>query len=103
MLAQLGVSAGPRFFDLANLPVDFFERLFQRLDQLVDGLLPLLQIAFRRRLKLFQRGAREVEEFLVVVFQSIARKRLEFFGKLFRDALERFRSLLCCAPFAFKF
>ena len=41
------------------------------MDQLIDGLLPLLEIAFGFRLKLLERGAREVEKFLIVVLQRI--------------------------------
>ena len=71
LLAQLGVRADAVLFELADLAVDFFERFFQRLDQVVDRVLTSFEFAFRGLLKRFEVLFREIEKRLVVVAQRV--------------------------------
>jgi len=59
-LGESAVSLDPRLFNLANLHVEFLQRLLHRLDQLVDCGLALFKIAARPLLKFFQRGVGEI-------------------------------------------
>jgi hypothetical protein len=70
LLAQLRVRAGAILFELADLAVDFFERLLERLDHVADRALASLE-RLSRLLKRFEILLREIEERLVVVSQSV--------------------------------
>ena len=71
LLAQLRIRADAVLFELADLAVDFFKRLFQRLDQVADRVLASLELAFRVLLKRFEVLFREIEKRLVVVAQRV--------------------------------
>src|SRR5258706_1779067 len=62
LFAQFGISAGPRFFHLADLAVNFLEGLLERFDELIDRPLPKFQIALRVHLKPLQSGAGQIEK-----------------------------------------
>src|SRR5205814_5645209 len=102
LFAQFRVRSSARLFQLANFPVYFFERIFQRLDQLIDRLLSLVEFALGFGLKLFKRRPCEIEKFLIVVLERIPRERLEFLRKLFSHAFERLGTLLRRASLAFE-
>lgn len=57
------------------------ERFAHRFDELVDGLLPLVEVAARRCLEAFQRGAGQFEEGRVVALQRLGREGLEGVGE----------------------
>ena len=99
---QLSVSAGARLFKIADLAVDFLERLFQRLDELIDGSLSEFQIAFGCLLKSLQSYAREVKKLLIVVLECVAGQGLELFRKFFSNSLERLIALVSCAALSFE-
>jgi hypothetical protein len=96
------ICAGPRFFQLANFGINSFERFLQRLDQFIDSFLLEVKIALRALLEFLQRYVRQFKKRLVVIFERIARQRLEFFRQLLRCLLEGVFSFLCGATFAFQ-
>ena len=63
--------------DLLQLAVDQGERLFKRLDELFDRLLPSGHLDARGLLELAERGPRESEERLVVLPQRVGGQRGE--------------------------
>ena len=62
----------------------------------------LVEFALGRYLKLFKRRPCEIEKFLIVVFERVTRKRLEFLGELFSHAFERLAPFLRRASLAFE-
>ena len=66
LLTQLRVRADAVLLELTDLAVNFFEGLFQRLDQIADCALASLEFAFRCLLKCFEVLFREIEKGLVV-------------------------------------
>ncbi len=94
LFSESRVGSGPVTVDLLQLRVDLTERLLERQDEIVDGLLASGEIAGRRLLKLSQLFLCQVEEPLIVpgkrvggersegVFQAFARPL--HFGELIR-------------------
>ena len=63
--------------DLLELAVDQVERLLERLDEVLDGLLPAGQLDPRGLLELAERGPGQRQERLVVLAQRLGRQRRE--------------------------
>jgi hypothetical protein len=80
LLGKPGVGADTALFDFLNLAIDFVQRFTDRLDELFDGLLPVLEIALGLDLVLLERLLGEVEKDLVVALERLGRKRLESVG-----------------------
>ena len=68
MLGQCAVGLFAFVLHDANLFFSFFQCLFNRLDQVFDGLTFLVQFAFGLGLKLFEILLGEFEKFFVIVF-----------------------------------
>src|SRR5205807_8499890 len=83
LFPQFGISAGARLFQFTDLAVDFLERLFQWLDELIDCALSEFQITLSGLLKFLQSYAREAKKLLVVVLECVAGQGLELFRKFF--------------------
>ncbi len=85
---QSPVSLQPGFLDLADLHIEFLQRLAHRLHQLVNGKLPPVEIAARAFLKFFQRSLGKAEECGVVALERFRRECLEGIGKSHLRLLE---------------
>ena len=82
LLVQAGVGVDARALDLAELAVDFRQRLFDRLHERVDGLLPLVEIALRALLELAELGGGELQERLARAVERLGGERFELVGQL---------------------
>ncbi len=77
LLADLAVGLDARLLQGADLFVHLVQRGAHRGDQRLDRDLALLEVALGALLEFRERGAREIEEGLVVALQRIGRERLE--------------------------
>ncbi len=90
LFAQFRVGPHARLFQLDDLVVDFFQRILQRFDQLVDRGLTSFEVSPGRLLELFEILPCEIEKRLVVVAKRVCRQRFERVGEfLFRVGKQR--------------
>src|SRR6185369_3767977 len=96
------VRANAVLFELADLAVDFLERFFQRLDQIVDRVLFAFEFALRVLLKRFEVLLREIEKRLVIVAECVGGERFERVGKLDFGVVQERDLFLVCFAFLFE-
>ena len=77
LFGKLAVGAGADLFDLADLGVHLVERLPERLDERIDGLLALAQLIGGLLVELAERLAGELQELVGVFAQGVGGEGLE--------------------------
>src|ERR1044071_561789 len=82
MLVESSVSGLTRLFQLTKLLVITAQRFRERLDQLVNRLLPFSQIALGFRLQGLKRRPGETQKGVVVLLERFAGERLKGLGEL---------------------
>ena len=88
LFRQGRVGTDPVLLDFAQLEIDLRQRFLERLDEILDGLLPSIQVEPGGVLKLGQGCLREIEKRLVVLPEGIRRERGEGVAQLRLGILE---------------
>ncbi len=81
LFGERAVGGGAGFFEVGDFGVYFFERLFERAHEVIDGLLAGGEVGLGFLLKLGERGLGEFEEGGVVAGEGISAEGLEFGGE----------------------
>ena len=99
LFGQRRRAADAVLLDLLQLDVDFAERLLERLDEILDGFVPAVEVHSGRLLELGERRLRQIQERLVVPPERVGRQRRECLAQFLFRVLQESELLGRCPAF----